>query len=207
MVYSYKTPLFLSLSVLGVQTYSLFIFPVFFEEDTFKDYYTLLAYISWGALKLLTNGEYSGLYVLHSEYTPNLEYLEGVFCTSPVFNSSLTLFIYDLNFFFSIINIFFIFFFLDAFSFFFILTKKFNLIHKIYNFLKFNFFLSFVFLNSLDLLFLFSFFFFSLYFLELHFFFIYTLNFSNDSLNYQFNFLLFSFIFVFFFKVLRFFFF
>jgi len=211
LVYSVKFFFFFSTLVITGTAYSFFVFPVILDEVfDFEVFLYLLPltrwkgyqkwYFTWFDSNPIRKNTYVTLFngLFEEDYGSY-----SLFFFKEVSSNDLSLFFPTFNFFFSIINFFIIFFFLDLFIYFFLKGKKSLFWFKLYGFFKTNIFLSFNFLTSIDLIVSFTYFFFSLYFLEIHFFFIYSLNLSTDTFIYQFNFLLSSFFFVFFVKLLH----
>lgn len=201
MVYSFKTILFISTTVLSTTAYSTFLFPALFTD--FFDFYVISSILSTSVLVLTQKqsasfqNTFSDTIILSSQYQP-LVFLHKDFSLK-----SLTIFLPSIDFFFNLLNFIIIFFFIDLFQNIFLSSNKSFFWFKPFNFLKTSFFLSYTFMTSIDALVSFTYFFFSLYFLELHFFFIFTFNLTSDSIVYQFNFLLSSFFFIFLVKTIR----
>jgi hypothetical protein len=201
LVYSFKTILFISTTVLSTTAYSTFLFPALFTD--FFDFYVISSILSTSVLVLTQKqsagfqNTFSDTIILSSQYQP-LVFLHKDFSLK-----SLTIFLPSIDFFFNLLNFIIIFFFIDLFQNIFLSSNKSFFWFKPFNFLKTSFFLSYTFMTSIDALVSFTYFFFSLYFLELHFFFIFTFNLTSDSIVYQFNFLLSSFFFIFLVKTIR----
>ena len=201
MIYSYKTILFISTTIVSSVTYSYFLFPAFtLEALDILPLATLLTSL------LLTSSSTSNfkqeLLQQQALFSAN-ESTTLTFLTKEFTLKSLSISLPSVDFFFMLLNSFIIFFFIDLLLSIFTKSLKSFFWFKPFNFLKTSFFLSYTFMTSVDALVSFTYFFFSLYFLEVHFFFIYTFNLSSDSAVYQFNFLLSSFFFIFMIKMTR----
>lgn len=201
MIYSYKTILFISTTIVSSVTYSYFLFPTLtLEALDILPLATLLTSL------LLTSSSTSNfkqeLLQQQTLFSAN-EPIALTFLTKEFTLKSLSISLPSVDFFFMLLNSFIIFFFIDLLLSIFTKSLKSFFWFKPFNFLKTSFFLSYTFMTSVDALVSFTYFFFSLYFLEVHFFFIYTFNLSSDSAVYQFNFLLSSFFFIFMIKMTR----
>lgn len=207
MIYSYKSLLLISTTVVLASTAAGFLIPIAaiagIQMNAVVDYiytFTVLqeAMQTTTDWRFIKSGSVSPLYWGFLVPQASSFFLKGNYLFSTVGTSALV-FSSVFNCFRSLLGYLFIviitFYFFSSGN----LARSFS---RLYSFLKNTVTTGLPFLNFFDLVVIFIFFFMSVYFLEVHFFFIFLFGGSSDSTNYQFNFLLSSFFFVFLVKTL-----